>query len=129
MLLSVSRHMSARISVPGLCNRTPIVGPAPGRSALRIPSPVQMAARPPRRLRPSPLQTPKPGVRDRSRPGSWVCVSGGGREQSDARPGVTKIVTGLLYFDSRTGIFKLFFNLCCLLLVDTLLDRLGRGLD
>ena len=42
---------------------------------------------------------------------------------------MTKIVSGLFYFDSRTGIFKLFFDFCCLFPVNTFLDRLGRRLD
>src|SRR5271166_108929 len=46
-----------------------------------------------------------------------------------ARPDVTKVVTDLLYFDSRTRVFKLFFDFCRFFLVDTLLDRLGRRLD
>src|SRR6516225_10935484 len=44
-------------------------------------------------------------------------------------PHVTKIVTDLLYFDSCTRVFKLFFDFCRLLLVDSLLDQLGRGFD
>jgi hypothetical protein len=71
---------------------------------------------------------PKPGVRDDSRPG----VEGLGRDgqaRPAARPDVTKIVTDLLYFDSRTCIFKLFFDFSRLFLVDALLDRLGGGLD
>src|SRR5216683_3463277 len=44
-------------------------------------------------------------------------------------PDMTKIVTDLLYFDSRARIFKLFFDLCRLFLVDPFLDRLGRRLD
>jgi hypothetical protein len=71
---------------------------------------------------------PKPGVRDGSRPG----VGGLGRDgqaRPAARPNVTNIVTDLLYFDSRTCVFKLFFDFCRLFLVDALLDGLGGGLD
>ena len=74
------------------------------------------------------LGAPKPGVRGNSRPG----VGGLGRDgqaRPAARPDVTKIVTDLLYFDSRTCIFKLFFDFSRLFLVDALLDRLGGGLD
>src|ERR1700738_5262211 len=47
----------------------------------------------------------------------------------DHPPDVENIVPDLLYFDSRAGIFKLFFDLCRLFLVDTFLDRLRRRLD
>src|SRR5262249_93777 len=71
---------------------------------------------------------PKPGVRDGSRPGVGG-LGRAGQPRPAARPNVTKIVTDLLYFDSRTCIFKLFFDFCRLFLVDALLDRLGGCLD
>src|SRR5579864_4772911 len=40
-----------------------------------------------------------------------------------------KVVADLPYFDSRTGIFKLFFDFRGLFLVDALLDRFRRRLD
>ena len=52
-----------------------------------------------------------------------------GRGQSATRLDIPKTVTVLLYLDSRTGIFKLLFDFCRLLLVDTLLHRLGCRLD
>src|SRR6185437_13467371 len=50
-------------------------------------------------------------------------------ERSDAGSGMTTIVTGLLYFDSRARIFKLLFDFCRFLFVDAFLDRLWCGLD
>ncbi len=74
------------------------------------------------------LDAPKPGVRCNSRPGVGG-LGRNGQNQSAVRPDVTMIVTDLLYFDSRTRIFKLFFDFCRLFLVDPLLDRLGCGFD
>src|SRR5437868_6791592 len=69
----------------------------------------------------------RPGARVPSRPGSTISIfraAPGGR-----RCALSKVVTDLPYFDSRTRIFKLLLNFCCFFLVDPLLDRLGRRLD
>ena len=74
----------------------------------------------------------KPRRQDRacaisSRPGRRVWHVG--RGPSGALPRVLKLVTGLLYFDSRPCIFKLFFDFCCFVFVDPFLNRLRCGLD
>lgn len=75
-------------------------------------------------------QTPKPGVRDGSRPGLQVLLSGAAARVVWAPAAVrTKFVTDLLYLDSRTRIFKLLLDFFRLFLVDPLLDRLWRRLD
>src|SRR5947208_15581621 len=68
-----------------------------------------------------------PGARELSRPGSTISIfraAPGGR-----RCALSKVVTDLPYFDSRTRIFKLLLDFCCLFFVDPLLDRLGGCFD
>src|SRR5438034_10555669 len=69
----------------------------------------------------------EPGVRHLSHPGSVSSIFGAA--PSGSRVLLQKVVADLPYFDSRTRIFKLFFDFCRLILVDPLLDRLGRRLD
>src|SRR5260370_19785960 len=68
-----------------------------------------------------------PGVRNPSHPGLAISIFGAAPRGS--RSVLQKVVADLPYFDSRTRIFKLFFDLCRLFLVDTFLDRLRRRLD
>src|SRR6266705_4159464 len=70
---------------------------------------------------------PAPGVRHLSHPGSVSSIFGAA--PSGSRSVLQKVVADLPYFDSRTRIFKLFLDFCCLFLVDAFLDRLRRGLD
>ena len=56
-------------------------------------------------------------------------MSSGVRARANARPIGANIVTDLLYFNRRASVFKLFFDLCRLLLIDTFLDRFGRSLN
>ena len=72
-------------------------------------------------------KTPKPGVRDRFAP-RVVNLNGRRPRENERRPGTFNIVTGLLYFNRRTGVFKLFLDFRRLFLVDTFLDGLRRGL-
>src|SRR5712671_94177 len=68
-----------------------------------------------------------PGARELSRPGSTISIFRAA--PGSRRCALSKVVTDLPYFDSRTRIFKLLLNFCCFFLVDPLLDRLGRRLD
>src|SRR5579864_7641948 len=52
-----------------------------------------------------------------------------GAAPGGSRSVLQKVVADLPYFDSRTRIFKLFFDFCGLFLVDAFLDRLWRRLD
>ena len=56
-------------------------------------------------------------------------MSSGVRVTANTRPSRANVVTDLLYFNRRTRVFELFFDLCRLLLIDTFLDRFGRRLD
>src|SRR5215472_4118169 len=67
--------------------------------------------------------------RARLRPGSGVRYRARRPDATGRPPQCEKIVTDLLYLDSRTRIFKLFFDFGRLFLVDALLDRLRRRLD
>src|SRR5207248_8706494 len=72
-------------------------------------------------------QTPKTGRASTLAPRSTVSIFSAA--PTGRRCALSKVVADLLYFDSRTRIFKLLLDFCCLFFVDPLLDRLGGRFD
>src|ERR1700758_1694867 len=74
-------------------------------------------------------RAPKTGVHDCSRPGFPIRLVGWRPSAVGRSPGSAKIVSSLLYFNSRARVFELFLDFRRLLLVHALFNRLGRGFD
>src|SRR5213082_1137925 len=72
-------------------------------------------------------QTPKTGRASTLVPRSTISIFSAA--PTGRRCALSKVVADLPYFDSRTRIFKLLLDFCCLFFVDPLLDRLWGRLD
>src|SRR5579883_2147435 len=120
-LLARGRQRRTRSRLGGALGSRPVPATTQARTT---------QARPPAAARPIAVsaQTPKPGVRDASRPGFAGLRRRRGRTRSRP-PFGKKLAAGLPYFDRGAGVFKLLLDLFCFFLVNPLFNRLGGRLD